>query len=530
MAILIAVMNLNSQELSTDVFPSEDEIFESYLLGEISYDQYLILKEFSGVKLDSSTIHLLDFIPNLSYFGFSGDSLTNFEQEQQSGFLKSTKPFSGKVQYRYSMYLDEAADSRYQNRFQINHDNKFKFDIKLNKEYSDRERFTYRQLAYIPKNSIINKILIGNFSQRLGLGSSIGYRGKLLDYSLQIDNESFLYPDFGGQNSFYAHINKSHYNLEVIQSVNRDENHSLNTSGIFLSKKMNSLKSGIIFSYNRLKNRQTELSINDYKSAISLDWKYRRGFTSFEITRQTGYESSSAMITEGKYNVKNGSVKYAGWYYDNNFLDFSGGSKYSSISNTLEIEEVNFSFSNKRSNQKGGLIISTMDLNPNFRWSNSILYASRNNDSLNFQFLTEFSHYLNKNTIISFDFLNNRKKRKIENDITRKQARIVFKHFTDKFYLRTYLAYNTKTAKNNYSSFFLNTRWQSQSFLEWDIWLNMGRFNLNSMSVDYWYAFLKNEFTFSSHIHGYMKASFRYNRSSSEQHRNSISFELNYLL
>jgi len=57
-----------SQDLSTYVSPSEDEWLQALTLGEISYVQYLCLIEIARHGIDSSSLYLLDEIPNLSYF------------------------------------------------------------------------------------------------------------------------------------------------------------------------------------------------------------------------------------------------------------------------------------------------------------------------------------------------------------------------------------------------------------------------------------------------------------------------------
>ena len=94
--------DLHAQDLSTEIFPSEDELYQALLTGELSYRQYLILQEISQHGLDSSNIHLLDQIPNLSFFGIDTLSLrTSLEDEQQTPFettstLKVAMPFSAR--------------------------------------------------------------------------------------------------------------------------------------------------------------------------------------------------------------------------------------------------------------------------------------------------------------------------------------------------------------------------------------------------------------------------------------------------
>lgn len=76
-----------AQELSTVVFPSEDEILEALRAGEIDYYQYQILMELSQYGIDADDLYLLDEIPNLWHIGDVRGDTVSLESEQQAMFV-----------------------------------------------------------------------------------------------------------------------------------------------------------------------------------------------------------------------------------------------------------------------------------------------------------------------------------------------------------------------------------------------------------------------------------------------------------
>jgi len=77
----------SSQELSTSVFPSEDELLEALNLGEIDIALFVTLQEIYLHGVDSSRLHELDGIPNLVYIAGTGvDRYSRLELEQFAPF------------------------------------------------------------------------------------------------------------------------------------------------------------------------------------------------------------------------------------------------------------------------------------------------------------------------------------------------------------------------------------------------------------------------------------------------------------
>ncbi|TET93657.1 MAG: hypothetical protein E3J26_05955, partial [Candidatus Zixiibacteriota bacterium] len=207
---LLSVSLSFSQEPSTSVYPSEDELLEALRLGEIDSSQYLILQEIIVHGIDSTNVHLLDEIPNLSFFLTDPKLLiTSLEKEQKAGFFKPaprTGRPTGTFGYKYYQELEQEGRAQYRSSGRFRFNDHFEAAYKLHREYTGRERFVSRRLVYKNRQGRLKELVLGNFSRRLGAGTIFGYRGKLLEFSDRIDEESFLFPDYGGYNGLYTRV------------------------------------------------------------------------------------------------------------------------------------------------------------------------------------------------------------------------------------------------------------------------------------------------------------------------------------
>jgi hypothetical protein len=193
-----------AQELSTFVYPSEDELEEAFYNGEIDFIQLITLQELIQNGIDSTELYLLDEIPNLSYF-FDIGLLKKSDLSTDQVALYLAKPtetdlFKGKIAHNYSTRLEEDGGSRYRTTGNIIFENNLKAAFRLHREYSGVERIVYRRLEFSPPKGPVQQMVLGSYTIRLGLGTIMGYRGKLLDFSDEINSETLLYPDYGGYN------------------------------------------------------------------------------------------------------------------------------------------------------------------------------------------------------------------------------------------------------------------------------------------------------------------------------------------
>ena len=458
LVVLLGGGTIDSQELSTEIFPSEDEIYQALRSGEITYRQYLILQEIAAYGLDSSTIHLLDEIPNLTFFAKDSNSMaTSLETEQQTPFMADqkksvrTRQINGAITHRYYRFAEEDGRSKYGTSARVNLGDNVVADIKLRREYSGRERIISRTVKYRSKRGILRELLVGNFSKRLGMGSVIGYRGKLFSYSSTLDSESLLFPDNGGFNGVSAHLSNNGWQVHVLGSVNRSDDYRLTTTGGMIQQDALPLKPSLLFAANRLRNRATGKAITDIKYGLNGRYEYNGGYSGFEVSGQEGERSSfGAFITEGRHRFNKAEIKYAGWTYGDNYIDLSGGSKAGGLSHKDRLESVEFEYTTKRAGQSGGLVKTIIQLNRGMELAKSVLYASFNSDTTDIQWLAEITKKLDRLSL-GLSFLSRTKDRTGQSS-TKRQTKLVAKFKTQKLYFKTHVGYNTSLAERDFIS------------------------------------------------------------------------------
>ena len=520
-----------AQELSTFVYPSEDELEEAFYRGEIDFIQLVTLQELIRSGIDSTELYLFDEIPNLSYFFDIGLlKISDLSAEQAEPFLdKATdaKLIKGKIIHNYSTRLEEDGDSRYRTRGEIGWQERLKAAFRLHREYSGVERFVYRRLELSPQKSPLKRIVLGNYSTRLGLGTVMGYRGKLLDFSNEISGESFLYPDYGGYNGLQLELKSGKSEGELVFSHIRDASHSLKTLAASFELGYKQMKPTAIMAVTNLRNRVTGSSITDFKYGLNLESKYKNGYNRVELSAQSGeINSFGAFITEGKHLFNQHEIGYAGWRYDDNYLDLTGGSKAASIRRSVDIEEVDFSYSDKRGGQAGGLLKTTIGLADNLELINSFIYAQRDHDNFNFEVLSAIEKKLKSNLLLRLDHVS-RIKHRLESaqeteDIFRR-SRIELRLINPMLYVRTFLAYQSKTDKDDYISLFASTKYKTERIGELSLWLNLGEINHNQGRIDYWYGYIENKSELIENVRTVAKFTHSYRRGESDEHISTVS-------
>lgn len=498
------------------------------------------LIEIKDAGLDSTNIHLLDEIPNLSYFpGINSSLNSQLHNEQKNSFINNTPKkamsnITGSLSYKYYQFIEENPDTKYNNTLKLNYNNIFFSDLKLRREFSGRERITYRNLKYINNKSIIKNISIGNFTKRLGLGTIFGHRGKLLSFSRDINNESLLFPDYGGYNGMYGLAEYNNFRMQTLFSHNRDENISLTSYGIMLTNYTASFQPGLILGVNKIKNRDSKNIVNDIKIGMNYSYKYKGGSNSFEAAYQGGDNKNlAAIVTEGRHRFKDAVIKYAGWAYHDNLIDISAGSKSLYLSSRDTLDQIDYTYSNKRAGQKGMLLKTIIALNTNSKFTNSLLYGRKNRDSLEVQWLTIFTQKISRQLLLSVTYLSKYKKlNKINSpgDNIKRQTKIEMRYRTNKIYWRNYIGYYTQSAKKDYLSIFSNIKYEKSDSAIIELWLNVGKIDLKNWLLDYWYGFIRNELKLATNIKTAVKLSHTYNRNSDMKNRTLLSFELNMII
>ncbi|MEW6411770.1 MAG: hypothetical protein AB1483_04760 [Candidatus Zixiibacteriota bacterium] len=541
LVVLLGGGSLRTQDLSTTILPSEDEIIQALRSGEITYEQYVILLEIAVNGLDSSNIHLLDQIPNLGFFGLDSNSLASqLEQEQQIAFATDSASTArepgiviGRLRHSYYRYIEEFSGYNSQTKLDLRLRDRIYADLAFRRDYYDEEEILLsRSLSYRNPKSTVREILVGSFSRRFGMGTVYGYRGRLLSSSDGIDRESLMFPDYGGSNGGLVRVAAGGVDVQTVASVVRDDLFRLSSGASIVQFEQLPLKPSLLFGVNNLKNRETGESIDDLKYGLNVAHRYKRGRVGAEFVWQDGARSSpGAFVIEGRHRLHQAEIKYALWAYSDEFIDLSSGSKAAGLRHRDTLDEVAFQYNTKRSGQEGAMVKTVVDLSSRLEFANSALYASFNSDTINTQWLSELNLKLNRLTL-SGNFLTKTQHRvgsSSGTDVTHRQTRLVARYKTDRLYFRSHIGYDTETGEPGYVSLFTMLKYEFKSYIRVELWTNLTRIDLSEGRTNNWYAYVKNSFRVAGGLSVGAKVMHRYYRNYLDRHRTQILLDLVYL-
>ncbi len=521
-----------AQQLSTAVFPSEDELYEALQNNEIDYYQYLILREIAQHGIDSNTQYLLDEIPNLLFIqSDSAGTLTALESEQAASFRgTNTEERFKRWQIRYGHYqsLDDESRRQYRLAVATELNSSWRATFNINREYSGRERWVRRTVQYRNSRGMVRQLVLGSSSARLGLGTVIGYRGKLLGFSDQLNGESFLFPDYGGINGVYLDTRAAGIKTQIVGSVNRDETYALLTTGGMVSRASGRFRPGVIFGMNRLRNRANGETLVDLKTAGNLYIRYGAGVINLEAAEQfADLRRSRAVVAEGKHRLSMAEIDYALWSYGRDYLDLSSGSKATWLTCREVVDPVGYELSTRRKGQTGILIRTVVQLETGWELANSAILARLNRDTSRTELFSSLRRQWSRKLSTQVDYLaRNRERTGIggyREDFTRR-VRFEVRFAAGDLSLRSYIGYTTDNQQGDYVSLFGAIRGYLKGFGIVEAWSNISRL---SDSIEYWYMFFRYRQQLVDDITLAVKFATEYHSGGSDRFRPLLSVEIN---
>ncbi|HVP07536.1 MAG TPA: hypothetical protein VMS71_06805, partial [Candidatus Acidoferrum sp.] len=341
-----------AQGLSTLVFPSEDEIVEALQSGEIDYYQYLVLLELSQNGIDNDNLYLLDEIPNLWFVKSDTSEADQLSSDQKSAFQFGRRNNAGTyayVRHRYTQKVNEESQSSYQTTGRVWLQGGYRASFGLRRDYSGRERWVERSIGYVSDSGVIRAVRFGSVTERFGLGSIVGYRGKLLHYDGDLSGESLLNPDFGGFNGLSLHLIKGRADDWALVSYSRDTANDLLTIAGITAIQAGASRVWFQTGWNRLKSRTSGRRFDDIKVGLGYERRYAKGEFRAEASSQGGAGTApGCLLVEGAHVIAGQQIRYAGWAYSRDFVDLSSGSKAASIRRNRLLPDIEFTYSDKR--------------------------------------------------------------------------------------------------------------------------------------------------------------------------------------
>jgi hypothetical protein len=519
---------LSAQDISTAVYPSEDEILRAFEQGRLDIERARRLQELVQYGMSAGTLFLLDEIPNLIYVPSEDRPLqSDLQAEQQSAFVgRATTVRRARIIYRVSNELEDDTRSRYRLSVRLKPGRPWDALARIHKEYSGRERLTERRIRYTSATGLLRTAIIGNYATRFGLGLVTGYRGKLVGFDRTLSSESLLYPDFGGFNGALVELGWSEVSLSTAVTAVRDSAIGISGAAACLAKSAGALRPSIQTAAVRVYNRRNGAESKLAYVSLAARNTYHRNHWAAELAVQFGDDRSGAFVAEGRHRFEEAELRFAGWIYGDRYRTFLTGSKSSSLSRTVEDEALGLKYRESRTGQAGAYFRTISDVGPRWRLIGSALFAGFDRDTTLVQALAGVESRVSQTLTVRGDILlkERRKSGSSEHYRLSRQCRLESRAQLPNFKVRSYIGYTDDTNEENYWSWFARGTYRFGSGMNLSAWLNVSR--IRSGQCEYWYAFLRQQQALSDSFSAAARVSHRFNRSANEKHLTMVTVEV----
>jgi hypothetical protein len=521
---------ITASELSTDVYPSEDELREALELGLIDEDRYAVLLDILREGIDSTNAYLFEEIPGLP--APTDDSVvTDLSNEQARAFRSERSPgrMVARITHRYYQELEREGRGRYRTSVVVQPTANLEIAARIERSLSGRERVTGRSLHYHSTDGPVREIVIGSFSKRLGLGMAAGYRGKLLCCSDRLDTESGLFPDYGGFNGAEITIHTRGWGIASIVSATRDDDFRLVTAATEATREWGRLRAGIVAARNNVIRRRDHAAISDVKLGPTATLRYRKGVAGAEMIGQFDYRPGFAgFVVSGYHRDARARIYYRAWRYTERYLDLSGGSPSGPLSARDTIPEIGLYFGSRRTGTTGGSVRLLVSLTDRLSLEPAAVVSVYNRDTLRTEYIVAASHKLSPAVTIRADYLSRLTRRRAEDagsDDRLRRIRTELSYEAGPLTARFYIAHTSVTGEPDRGAIFGRIRLAVQKVGDFELWSNLGRFNLRTRQLDYWYLYFRHALPTGTALEPSLKIAHRYSRNYSDRHTTTVILE-----
>jgi hypothetical protein len=526
-AILVGSFTLPGRALDLSLleFPSEDEIVEAFLTGYITEEEMHIASSALFAGEHSNLFALYDADPfERGWYTISAVDAPPLTERNK--FTSQTR-----LRYRYLQPMSQLRPSQYQIRGESVITRHWEMTAGIDRNYSGRERVRHRTITFTDHTSVIRRVDIGNFSQRLGLGTVFGNRGKILGRSGELDNESILVPDYGGGNGLYALLETKGWEFAGVGSFVRDTATSYRLMAVNISRKIAKSTLWLTVGNSTFKSRESGASHAIAKVALGASHAQNQDRTSAELTVQNNASPIlAAAVVEGKTLQGNMTVNYSGWVYHDDFIDDASGSRSGSLRHQWRDSISGAEWTTRRSGAEGIIIRSNWDILSGWIFSTTFLVSAWKANYTETRLAANVERQISARFTLTSEYLQRNNNRPIdENELREQWVRFGCKYHTDNSTARTAVGYISRDS-GRYLSWLLSAHFDLNANRRLEFWADIRRIGLTPRAVDYGYLFAQLIERWSKTVETTAKLSTRYDSSSAEHWTPTISAEIELLL
>jgi len=516
--------------LGADIYPSDEELYEAYLAGDLEYQDYLNLKDLFDGGIDSTEMYLLEEIPNINYFlkSYTKD-YSESEQEQTQPFtdvseIEYKEKISGSFKWRRYQKLEENGDN--ENRFYLTSGFApgWTFKARGTDEYDGRQTLSARSLIYKADQGTIKKLIVGNYTARFGLGLTVGYRGRLLDKDDLSESELIAFPDYSGFNGVYIEGGERKQDVKGMVHYDQNDTIRVQTVAVDLMREIGDFRIEGMVLGSLFKNRPLDADYKFYQFGTLFGYERDRFNGALELAFQKDASAFPAAVFESRYRDEILDIKFSAWHYDDDYKNFFGGGRSGSIYRSIELDTIGLAFRDRRNNQRGFLMRTRTAFSESEEFNLSFsLYGSGSHDRCT-EMLASFEKILNPESRLRL-FYEYERSEEMNGIATGNKWRAEYRRASKKFYFRSYIGYRYNSDDKEYLSQFVRVRFSHAVFDNIEFWFNLSRLNMETGKIDYFYGYLKESVELMRDFMLGVKYHYRYSRDYSDKEDIGIMLE-----
>jgi hypothetical protein len=522
-----------AQNISSAVYPTDEEIYEAFLLGDIDYHTYRNLTEIIRQGIDSFDLFLLEEIPNLNFHSDIEELRGSAqEREQAEPFEKrgDGSPEFIRLRTRRLQNLEQTGGGENQYYFSSRLPSRWTFDARADENFDQNLSMRFRALKYQDVRGVLKRMIVGNFAARYGLGLSVGYRGRILNEDAADFGESIIFPDYGGFNGLYVEGGRRTDAVKLLLHFDKNALYRMQTTAVNFMKRIGNFQAETVVLSTALKNRATlsEFSLKSFGAFVGYNDK------TYNIGLELAFPENSsgtvpAALFETKYNSIAAKLRLSCWDYGADFINIAGGGRSGDYYRKIAIEEIDLNFDDRRNDQKGFLLkgISALTNGSSFDLSFTAYGRDRYEKTLATAALLDIPLTSSGSLRPSYEYSE-----KLEKGERKSSHKGRIEHLIKRadIFLRNSLGYAVDKSQKKYLSIFSRAKIKFKFFKKLELWINFDKINLETGRLDYFYGYLRETLAATKNLEMGVKYSYRYNRGYDDPGSSKFLFDLEMIL
>lgn len=513
--------------------PDPEEIYESFQDGFIDYNDYLTLLEISRRQIlsaaDSAFIRQFpDLMAGLSTNPLiavtEGEKIETKSRKEEIPVKKYSQNALFRQYHRFSKDDDRKWLLRLRNSY-----GRYTIYGEYEEAYSGRQKWDRRYIDFDAgkKHGYQIGVRVGNFNDEFGLGLIYGYHGQLLSHSDDPgDMERFLYPGYGGSNGVRLIATKGKGHYKIVFDSDRNEDFRKEHGAVSIPMRLINHDFQLSGGWGQLTNRADNVSVGSGRLSLYGKSGAKKSIVEYEFAMaEIDGKAKVAAALNSRWQKLATRLNLSGWHYDNKFPSWFSGGPSSRRYRTIELDEIDLSFSDRFAGESGLVARVVHNLSTKSTLNSAFGYAWRGHDDNRLEIRLGLAYKPAKIYRLKIDFyrrednsyFENRHIYKTQIDLVRSETdsriRLVMGHRYDRY------------GERDDFLVFLEGRFV-EKFGRLIVSIKVDRIDFRDLINRYTYFALAHETKIGSGFRSYVKYSYRYRRGTPQNSYGMLRWDI----